>query len=627
MVAVAARPVTERLALEAAGLSQKETTVWSALRSRNFVHSIGSAGMVECSHYRVREAVVAQLGPADFRAAHRRLAKSLEDSDSPDPEALAYHYQLGGDHHAAAKYVERAAAEASQGLAFARAARLYRWLLRVGERDSRQRAELERKLADALAAAGQSADAASAYLRARAGAPRTQALDLERLAAEHFLRSGYVEEGLQTLERVLSAVGLRLPRTPMQALTSLLMRRARLKLRGLRFVERSADEVPPDLMLRIDTCWSASSGLGLIDFVRGSDFQTQHLLLALEAGEPARVARALAIEAGYQAADGRASRVRTRQLVERAREVADRIENPHAQGLSRLADGMSRWHLGQWRESLALCDEAEVLFRERCSGVTWEIATTHVFQAAALFWLGRLRVLAHRGPEDLREAKQNGDLFATSDLQTGYHVLPKLMLHEPSQARAMLEEEKERWSGKGFHLQHWNQLLADSYIDLYEGRGGDAHERMEGRWAALRRSLLLQVQAIRVEAYLLRGQCAVAAAAQSRDEGPILRSVLRSVRRIESERLPWANGLAWTLAGAVHELRSDIPRARAALQEAIGALDAAEMAGHAAAARYRLGRLLEGREGAALMDDATHYLSQQGVLQADRLVAVLAPGH
>ena len=41
-----------------------------------------------------------------------------------------------------------------------------------------------------------------------------------------------------------------------------------------------------------------TTGLALVDSIRAADFNTRHLLLALEAGEPYRIARALALEAG-----------------------------------------------------------------------------------------------------------------------------------------------------------------------------------------------------------------------------------------------------------------------------------------------------------------------------------------
>src|SRR6185503_16789245 len=94
---------------------------------------------------------------------------------------------------------------------------------------------------------------------------------------------------------------MRLPTGPRRALASLLFRRAQLRWRGLDFVERTADRVSAGDLLRIDTCWSVVTGLAMVDNIRAADFQTRHLRPALDAGEPFRIARALAIEAGFRA--------------------------------------------------------------------------------------------------------------------------------------------------------------------------------------------------------------------------------------------------------------------------------------------------------------------------------------
>ena len=100
---------------------------------------------------------------------------------------------------------------------------------------------------------------------------------------------------------MLAAVGLQLPSTPRRALVSLLAARARVRLRGLVFPSARAADLPAADLARIDTCWSVAVGLGMVDTIRGGDFQARHLLLALRAGEPYRIARALAFEACFSA--------------------------------------------------------------------------------------------------------------------------------------------------------------------------------------------------------------------------------------------------------------------------------------------------------------------------------------
>ena len=62
------------------------------------------------------------------------------------------------------------------------------------------------------------------------------------------------------------------------------------------------------------------------------------------------------------------------------------------------------------------------------------------------------------------------------------------------------------------------------------------------------------------------------------------------------------------------------------LAEAVGALDRLEMQLHAAAARRRLGRLVGGEEGSALMARGAAAMAAQLVRSPDRMTALLVPG-
>src|SRR5205823_13463620 len=142
------------------------------------------------------------------------------------------------------------------------------------------------------------------YLATAEGADATTALDLRRQAAYQDCSSGHADEGRATLKTVLESVGMTLPATPFRSLMGLLLGRLRLWWRGLKFTERHESEVPPEDLKRVDVTWSTSTGLTIIDIVGAAYFQTQNLLLALDAGEPFRLARALAWEAGHSSNPG-----------------------------------------------------------------------------------------------------------------------------------------------------------------------------------------------------------------------------------------------------------------------------------------------------------------------------------
>src|SRR5690606_18501596 len=156
--------------------------------------------------------------------------------------------------------------------------------------DSPYRFEWKQGRAEALTNAGRPRDAAEVFLDASSDAIGQQQLDLRRRAAEQFLIGGHIDQGMDVIHTVLRAVNMRLAPTPMLAVMALLWRRALIRRRGLAFAAHHATRVPAGELLRVDTCWSVTTGLSMVDNVRAADFNTRHLRLALEAGDPYRLA-------------------------------------------------------------------------------------------------------------------------------------------------------------------------------------------------------------------------------------------------------------------------------------------------------------------------------------------------
>src|SRR6266542_776686 len=408
IAAVAGQPVSLEVAKQAADLPAEEEAA-AALRHGHLVRTRGSdrGDQIEPYHDRIREAVIANLSADRLRFLHRRLALALEASDAPDPEALALHFQEANENARAATYAVTAAKRASETLAFDRAARLYRLALDLGAAEDRAaRRELRVRLGDALANAGRGAEAARAYLESAEGAPAADNLELRRRAADQLLRSGHLDEGLRLLETVLNRIGLKLAGNTWSALLSFLFRRALIRFRGLAFHERDASQIAPEELIRVDTCWSVSACLSIVDTIQGKDFQTRHLLLALRTGEPYRVARALANEGAYHATEGWPNRARATEILESARALAQRVGNPHAIAMADMAAGIAAYLEGRWAASWELAQRGLSILRERCTGVSWELETTQIITFRALYYLGQVRELSHRLPTLLAEARE-----------------------------------------------------------------------------------------------------------------------------------------------------------------------------------------------------------------------------
>jgi hypothetical protein len=600
----------------------------AVLRGARLVRSTGPGEQddVEAYHDRIRVTLVAHLPPVTLRAHHQRLAVTLAASGRADPETLAVHFQGAEDRAQAGHYYAAAAAQAAETLAFDRAAKLYRLSLELRPLDGAEGRDLRARLADALANAGRGQEAAQAYQEAAAGAAPTEALELQRRAAIQSLISGHIDEGLAALRTVLAAVGMRLARTSRRALLSLLWRRLWLWFRGVHFRERDASQVPPEQLTRADICWSVAMSLSIVDTVRAADFQARYLLLALRAGEPYRVARALAWEVAHLANyGGRASR-RTARLLGAAEALAQRLNHPHALGLVALAHGITAYMEGRWRSGLEMSDRAEAIFRQGCTGVAWELDTAHSFSLWSLFFLGEVAEITRRLPALLQEARERGDLYAATNLGTFVGHLTWLAADDPEGAERDLGEVMERWSRQGFHVQHLTGLMGQLQIDLYRGAGTAAWERITAAWPALAGSLFLRVQVVRIFMWNLRARSALAAAATAARPERLRRAALRDARRIERERMAWARPLAQLLRAGVAVGRGDREGALTLLGAAEAGFRAADMSLFAAAAGHRYGQLLGGDGGRARVDEAVHRMKALGIRNPDRMTALYSPG-
>lgn len=637
VVAVAGGPILREVAVRAAGLSPTEERLTvGRLTTARLIRSAGAPGLetIETYHDRVRVAMTAGLESEVPRDHHRRLAEALEAIGGADPEALARHFQGAGEPALASRQYARAATVAADALAFDRAARLYRLALDLGtglEADSRP---LCRKLGDALANAGRGHLAALAYLDA-ANAPETSAaesFDLRRLAAWQWLVSGHVDEGLAALRDLLDTLGWCFQSSPRRSRLAFLYRRICLRLRGRSFRRRAVAEVDPSDLAKIDVCWAAAAGLTVVDYVRAADFQARGLLLALRAGEINRVARAVAMEAAHSATAGGRARERTTRLLTEARALAIEAGEPYAQAMADLAEGSAAYLQGRWRIARTACDRASALFRERCTGVSWETVTAESFALWALSHLGEYAELSARWPSLLRQGAERGDLYAVMNMNTYLMSTARLAADDPEGAAADLSRNATSWSrGSGFHIQHGDELWAMAQVALYRGDGTGAWVLLQARWPALRRSLLLRVQFLRVAMTWLRARCALGALAGLVDPVEVVPvrlelEVEEAAGRLLAEGMPWASALGTWVSANLAATLGDREKATKLLAEAEDALNAGDMRVYAAAARRHRGVLTPGTRGLDLIATADAILSARAVRNPRRMAAMLAPG-
>jgi eukaryotic-like serine/threonine-protein kinase len=417
-----------------------------------------------------------------------------------------------------------------------------------------------------------------------------------------------------------------MPQTKAEALLALRSRRAVQSGRGLSIAERLASQIKPDTLARIDVCWSAAVGLWMIDPIAASSYQTLHMLLSLDAGEPYRIARSLATEAAFVASLGGEGRARFEELGDAARKIAERTGHPHALGLVELSAGVA-WHgVGRFRESLMALDRAETIFRERCTGVAWERSSVVTFAVWNLWLLGDLPEFTRRVPVHLHEAKERGDRYLAMNLRSCFTNAYWLIQDSPEVARADADAGIERFSTEGYPLPHFLDFIARGQIFLYEGEGEAGHRHVTLAWERLSASFALEVQVTRISSLHLLGRTALAAAQGSSDPAPFLEQAKEAAEKLEAERMAWAEPLAAMIRAGVSVLEGDKDRAATLLASAARGFEAADMALFLSAARRRLGELLGGDEGRELAAASSEWMAERGVVSPDRMTEMLAPG-
>lgn len=156
-------------------------------------------------------------------------------------------------------------------------------------------------------------------------------------------------------------------------------------------------------------------------------------------------------------------------------------------------------------------------------------------------------------------------------------------------------------------LRHW-QLLIEREADLH-------------------RSMLMRVQAIRIESLYLRGRCAIAMASTDVPDRNRFLSIARtSARRIARERMHWSDPIALLLRGCIASVDGDRAAAVAHLAGALDRFERAEMKWYAAITRHRLGTLCGDERGRELRQQAETWMAGQRIKNPASITRMLAPG-
>ena len=628
-IAVAGQPIAMRHAFRASGLEQIEPRSLKALYAGRFVRSTGTRldDEVATFHDRVRQSASANVDPTTRKRVYADLTASLITDETVDPEMIADCCFHADDLETAGLYYEKAARQASESLAFSRAASLFRRALEHSPKRGPAQIEMRRHLADALANAGLGTEAADEYQEVSAHFESREQLLLQGLAGFHYCTGARIARGRRLLQRTLAQVGIRLPDSSAGALVALGRERTLHFLRGNQFTERPEDEVDPKDLLRIDIAWNAAKALSLFDTISGVSVLAKALRLALRCGEPTRIATLLA----WQAAALSTSRFRfelrqSETLLKLAREVAATTDTPYCRGMVKLAEAATSMCTGDFENGVHHAGAADDIFRNQCTGVSWERDSCQLFLTWSLIWRGLYTEAGPLSEAAAVEAQDRGDVYALTSQAVFSVSIARLAAGDPDGAEQILELSLARWSRSGFHVPHLLAAAARSMISIYRGRPEDAFDGLLGDYRDVKRALQLEVRILEVNYFSYRGRAAVAAMFDDPVRTELAITARRDARRLARMKIHWVTPQADAIFAGLAALRGDNGEAVRLLRSAMSGFDAARMESFAAAARIRLGELLQNDEGDQLRRNGEEWLEGQNVAEIPRMIDTLVPG-
>ena len=312
-------------------------------------------------------------------------------------------------------------------------------------------------------------------------------------------------------------------------------------------------------------------------------------------------------------------------MLEKTFELARRVDDPFTIGLAHLHAGLLAYSCGDWGDAIDRCEEAGAIFIARCTGTMWETTFARRYGLSARMHRGELLEVSRVLPGLLAEADELGNVLAAANLRARFGIA-WLAADDPQGCRQAAERALRDWSREGFHIVHFNGLIALCLADLYEGKGEQSHQRLDRGWPRGATSLVRRMQVARIEGLFLRGRCALAAAATTGDPRPLTAIAERAAGRLAREDAAYAQPMAQQIRATRAHLDGDRDAALLGLRRAQEGFQAVEMHLAAAANGWRWGKLTGGETGSQQVAAAEAWMRDQGILRPERMAATLAPG-
>lgn len=629
LICVNGQPTTTTLLTAASDLDEAEVkALVRSLRSQNLVQRAqqGSQSGVMAFHSRIRASVLGNV--ASIADAHRRLALALEVTGTASHETLALHWAGANDPDRTATHARAAAEDALAAVDFERAAGLFKMALDARSWSGDEAKRLWLEYAESLSRAGRPHDAAQAFQEAARLAPEAEKKFLQLRVVDALLAHDYLGTAGSQARDFAASVGMPFPKNELTASLRLIWYRFTSTIRHVDW-EEVPQPLDPNVAFRMDAAWTLASGLGVIDPVRSFVFIHRYAREAAASGSPFHVARALAAIGTIAATEGREKAAA--MFLDRSAGAAAADGGPASLAVLTIAQGTSAYFgRNDWREARERFTRGFSLLREAGMGRAWERDVGVLFSLFSEWYGGDLVDISERANTELREAVRSGNRFLDVSLRVGLSVR-HLIEDRPDEAHRDVVEALADWIpvDHEFLSQHFYGLWRNVETDLYQGKAAVAQQRIDSMSSVIKRSLIRHVALTRAEYEHLAARVALASGSQStsaNDRDKHARLAQSYATEMARSRSPLGRALSPLIrAGSAH-LWGDRQASVDELRLAVKTLEAIETPLYAQAARFQLGRTLQGHGGTELVREATRWFTSQGVVNPEAMVRMLAPG-
>ena len=265
---------------------------------------------------------------------------------------------------------------------------------------------------------------------------------------------------------------------------------------------------------------------------------------------------------------------------------------------------------------------------KRCAGLIWELNSSRFFLGNSLVFQGRWKDLGHRLERWLDDARARGDVFALSSFQMLEARCVTLAAGDVDRARNEIERDVNVLPTKSLGVQKFLIEISKVQLEMYDAKPRLAVERIEQLWTEFSRSTMPRFQLCRIYLHYHSGFAYLiwAASQNDRQREEALHQASYHASRLEKESVAWATPFASYIRAAVANLQGDKEASMVGLKQAVAGFDQTHMRMYGEATRRRLGQLIGGVQGDALVTTAETIFSEQGVAEPARFASIMAPG-